>query len=101
MDKKKTKYKLCPKGHAIGRIVRDEVWNQGVRHYVTRLRLFRHAVDLSLVMPQISNEFATVEGTAPEIGCDICQSNGAEWYPGEEARAHLLAMVSANRMASC
>lgn len=101
MDKKdKKKYKLCPYGHAIGRIAREEVWNQGKRRYVTRLRLFRHAVDLATSTPQDSDEFATVEGTAPEIGCDICQSTGAKWFPGEEALAHLLGRVLVNRLSA-
>lgn len=84
------KYKKCPNGHGVGRIVRDEVSDSsGRRYYVTRLRLFRFAVDLNQGTPHEGIEFATVEGTTLEITCNLCLGKTA-WYPGEEAINHLV-----------
>lgn len=85
------RWKQCPRGHILGEIVRVEVSGlNGRRRFSTRLRLFRHAVYGPI--PDTGDVSAVLEGTAPELFCDLCQpaSPRSRWEIGAEALGYLL-----------
>lgn len=83
MDGKR--WKKCPKGHVLGEIVRVDV---GQKRYATRLLLFRHAVGPENATAGVVG--AVLEGTAPELFCDLCQNGAGPWVIGAEALDYLL-----------
>ena len=58
--------------------MRMEVNQNGRKRYVTRLNLFRHAIDTQAEMPEEVDVVAVLEGTVPVVKCDV---------PGFAARA--------------
>lgn len=85
------RWKWCQHGHVLGEIVRVEVSRaNGKRRFATRLRLFRHAV--SGPIADTGDVVAVLEGTAPELDCDLCHPGAApaRWEIGAEALEYLL-----------
>ena len=81
----------CKNGHWLGQTVRMEVNKDGRKFYVTRLHLFRHAIDTEAETPEEVDVVAELKGTVPVIKCDVagCGESKA-WFIGEEALEHLL-----------
>jgi hypothetical protein len=78
----------CPQGHVLGMVERAEV-RQG---HVSRLLLFRQAVDRDSFNPAMVDVMAVVEGTALEIRCSVC-GEVRPWYIGADAMERLLEKV--------
>lgn len=58
---------------------------------MTRLNLFRHAIDTQAEAPEAVDVVAVLEGTVPVVKCDVpgCGESRA-WFIGDEAIEHLL-----------
>ena len=80
---------MCPAGHVLGQTVRAEVNKRGRKFYVTRLHLYRNAIDMNVETPENVDVIAVLEGTVPVIECSICHQNRT-WFIGEDAIEHLL-----------
>jgi hypothetical protein len=81
----------CKNGHWLGQTVRLAVSKKGRKYHVTRLNLFRHAIDIQSETPEEVDIVAVLEGTVPVVKCDVpgCGEMRA-WFIGEEAIEHLL-----------
>jgi hypothetical protein len=86
-----TKSWKCGNGHQLGQVVRVEVNNNGRKHYVTRLNLYRHAIDMQAETPEEVDVIAVLEGTTLNVRCDVpgCGASRA-WFIGQEAMEHLV-----------
>jgi hypothetical protein len=84
----------CPNGHVLGVIQRIEINDVGHKGWVTRLMLFRHAIDLQSGQMADVDVAAAVEGTTLDVRCDV-QGCGKtrSWFIGEEAINHLMRRV--------
>jgi hypothetical protein len=82
---------VCENGHWLGQTVRAEVNKDGRKIYVTRLNLFRHAIDTKAERPEEVDVVAVLEGTVPVVQCDVpgCGASRS-WFIGEGALEHLL-----------
>ena len=79
MDETPRQWK-CPHGHVLGLVKRVRM---GPGH-ISRLLLFRSAVDPAAEDPARVEVFAVIEGTALDIQCDIC-GEVRPWYIGADA----------------
>ena len=62
----------CKNGHVLGVVERARVENcQGRTWHVSRLILFRHAIDLSQPEPEEVDVIGVAEGTVLHIRCDV------------------------------
>ena len=84
----------CKNGHVLGVVQRVRL-SPGVR--VTRLVLFRQAIDVSLdgQMEEV-DVLANVEGTTLDVRCSACGETRS-WYIGEEGMERLLRKVASGR----
>lgn len=82
----------CPNGHVIGVIDHVSLKNgQGKSRHVSRLLLFRHAVDLSQSNLMAADVVGDVEGTMLHIKCDVAGCGAIRsWWIGEDALERLL-----------
>jgi len=79
----------CPQGHTLGLVKRIKVVSSGRTGHVSRLMLFRQAVDREAVDPADVDVIANVEGTALEIRCSVC-GEVRPWYIGADALERLV-----------
>ena len=88
----------CPNGHVLGIVRRySTVLPSGQRYRITRLMLFRHAIDNNGddVMEEV-DVMALVEGTVIDVRCDICGATRT-WQASAVALAKLLETVRGGR----
>lgn len=78
----------CPHGHGLGVVRRAKAGD----HHVSRLFLFRQAVDRSEPTPESVDVIAVVEGTTLDIRCSVCGAVRT-WYMGEDALERLMAKI--------
>ncbi len=91
MDGKNAKPWVCKNGHCLGQTGRIEVKKNGRKYHVTRLNLFRHAIDMQAETPEEIEIVAVLEGTVPVVRCDVPGCGEMRtWFIGEEAIEHLL-----------
>ncbi len=84
----------CKNNHVLGIIERVQVSSDGRKYHVTRLMLFRHAIDLepeSFVRLEDVDVLANIEGTA-NIRCSCCNEIRT-WWMGEAAMERFLEKV--------
>jgi hypothetical protein len=80
----------CEHGHVLGAVERVKITTaNGSTAHVSRLMLYRQAVDPEADQPVDVDVIAAVEGTTLNIRCSIC---GAvrPWFIGEDAIERLL-----------
>ncbi|PKN91089.1 MAG: hypothetical protein CVU44_20960 [Chloroflexi bacterium HGW-Chloroflexi-6] len=82
-------WKRCPGGHVLGEIVREAVVYNGRRMYATRLKLFRQAMTEAEADVIPGSVAATIEGTAPELYCSICDAT-TPWIIGQHETERLV-----------
>ncbi len=77
----------CKNGHVLGVVERVKV---GKRH-VSRLMLFRHAIDLARLQPEEVDVIGALEGTMLHIRCDIPGCGEVRpWEIGQDAYERLV-----------
>lgn len=89
----------CKNGHVLGLVVRSRVRGERDDYHVTRLLLFRHAIDLDVddVRPiEEVDVIAMVEGTTLNVTCSICGEKRT-WWIGEAAIQRLMERIFASR----
>lgn len=81
---------VCPKGHLLGLVKRVKTNAVGgAALHVSRLLLFRQAVDRTAAHIETVDVIAAVEGTALNIRCSVC-GEVRPWYIGQDALERLL-----------
>jgi len=77
----------CPRcGAVLGLVKRFHVERPGSRAHVSRLLLFRQAVDRSAEVPESVDVIAVVEGNTLDIRCSVPGCNAVRsWHKGEDA----------------
>lgn len=84
----------CQNGHVLGVIERMEMNEAGQKRQVTRLLLFRQAIDPMQGNIQDADVIASVEGTTFDVRCSVigcCETRS--WFIGEDAIQRLLQRV--------
>lgn len=74
----------CEKGHVLGIVERVQVSGKARKYHVSRLMLFRNAIDLEPehhVSLEDVDVIANIEGTVMDIRCSCCGSIRT-WYLG-------------------
>lgn len=99
MDGKLDKLKqwTCANGHVLGVIRRDrDVTENGREFWVSRLMLFRQAVDLEAVRAENVDVMALIEGTTLDVKCSVpgCGCSRT-WWAGDDAYERLMERVRA------
>lgn len=94
MDGKLGKLKqwTCANGHVLGVIRRDrDVTENGREFWVSRLMLFRQAVDLEAVKAENVDVMALIEGTTLDVRCSVsgCECSRT-WWAGSDALERLV-----------
>lgn len=79
----------CENGHGLGVVQRTKSGG----HWLTRLALFRQAIDSQDEHLVEVDVIATVEGTTLDVRCSVCGATRS-WFMGEAAIAKLLEKVS-------
>lgn len=81
----------CPKGHVMGVVRRVESELHGRRFHVSKLYLYRHAVDMTVEQPREVDVIGPVEGSGGPFVCDVpgCGCS-RRWEIGEDAMERLL-----------
>lgn len=80
----------CRNGHTLGLVKRMKVATEAGRAgHVSRLMLFRQALDREALEPADVDVIANVEGTALEIRCSVC-GEVRPWYIGADALERLM-----------
>lgn len=79
----------CENGHVMGLAGRSGAG-------ITRLWLYRHAIDLETEEPLAPEVMAIIEGQVYDIYCDVCGAVRT-WVQGEEPMKRLLESVGKNR----
>lgn len=75
----------CENGHVLGVVQREKVSVGNSRRWITRLLLFRHAIDLQSGQMAEVDVAAHVEGTVFDVRCDVAGCGAVRsWYIGEE-----------------
>lgn len=75
----------CKNGHVLGVVERAQVSNGGTKYHVSRLMLFRQAIDLEAVGSlENVDVLANIEGTVMDIRCSCC-STVRTWWMGDAA----------------
>lgn len=76
------KHWKCENGHVLGIVDRVQVSNNGTKYHVSRLMLFRQAIDLdpvaSVKLADV-DVIANIEGTVMDIRCSCCSSIRTWW----------------------
>jgi len=83
----------CSRGHVLGVVQRVKVND----FHVTRLMLFRHAINLEAngKMEDV-DVIAIVEGTTLDAACDVDQCGAKRtWHMGQDAMEKLIRMYAA------
>ncbi len=75
MDGKLDNHKqwVCPNNHVLGIVERVPISSNGTKYHVSRLMLFRQAIDrdaASIVMEDV-DVIANIEGTVMDIRCSV------------------------------
>jgi hypothetical protein len=84
----------CKNGHLLGLVKRVKIeLPDGMALHVSRLLLFRQAVDREAVNLEEIDVIAAVEGTALEIRCSVC-GEVRPWYIGADAMERLLEKIA-------
>jgi len=99
MDGKLDKLKQwkCEKGHVLGVIRRDrDTTESGREFWVSRLMLFRQAVNLDAVKAENVDVMALIEGTTLDVKCSVpgCGSSRT-WWAGDDAYERLMERLRA------
>ncbi len=95
MDGKIDKLKQwkCENGHVLGIVDRVQASNNGTKYHISRLMLFRQAIDLdpvsSVTLADV-DVIANIEGTVMDIRCSCC-SLIRTWWMGDAALERFLA----------
>jgi hypothetical protein len=90
-----TKQWKCPNGHVLGVVERAKEVNNGRYRHVTRLILYRHAIDLSQAQPEDVDVIGALEGTMLRIRCDVPGCGAVRtWQIGEEAIERLIELFA-------
>lgn len=88
-DLARMKQWLCPGGHVLGVVQRTKVnGREGRSYHVSRLMLFRQAVDLSVEAGDV-DVMAVVEGTTLDVRCSVC-GEARTWWMGADAMERLV-----------
>jgi hypothetical protein len=99
MDENIKRWK-CPKGHVLGLVERVKVEGRATPNghvlHVSRLMLFRQAIDADADPLEDVDVIAAVEGTALEIRCSVC-GEVRPWYIGADAMERLIGGNHANQ----
>ena len=85
------KHWTCENGHVLGVIRRDKAHTDSGREFwVSRLMLFREAVDLETVQPENVDVMALIEGTTLDVRCSVpgCGCSRT-WWAGDDAYERL------------
>jgi len=83
----------CKNGHLLGLVKRVRIkLPDGMALHVSRLLLFRQAVDREAVNLEEIDVIAAVEGTALEIRCSVC-GEVRPWYIGADAMERLIEKI--------
>lgn len=72
----------CENGHVLGVVERVRASSDGTKYHVSRLMLFRQAIDLDPVSPLSLADvdvIANIEGTVMDIRCSCCSSIRTWW----------------------
>lgn len=85
----------CPRGHVLGLIKRAKTTINAHDYHVTRLLLFRQAVDRDAAIPESVDVCAVIEGTTHDIRCSVC-GDVRSWFIGEDALQTLIGKVRRN-----
>ena len=84
----------CANGHVLGIVQRVQVSNNGTKYHVSRLMLFRQAVDLKEITSISSIEMdviGKIEGTVLDIRCSVPGCGLIRtWWVGETALEKLV-----------
>lgn len=85
----------CEKGHVLGVIRRDKAKAESGRDFwVSRLMLFRQAVDLNAQAMTDVDVIALIEGTTLDVRCSVPGCNCSRtWWMGEDALERVLERV--------
>jgi hypothetical protein len=86
------KHWKCENGHVLGIVERVQASNKGNKYYVSRLMLFRIAIDLEpahFVSLEDVDVIANIEGTVMDIRCSCCGSIRT-WWMGEATLARFM-----------
>lgn len=84
----------CQKGHTLGLVQRATVTVSGRSGHVSRLMLFRHALDMDAYLLEAVDVVAVIEGTAVEIRCDAPGCGQVRpWIIGADAMERLIEQV--------
>lgn len=83
----------CPNGHVVGLVKRVKTQVGKSDLHISRLLLFRQAVDREAMRPENVDVIAAVEGTALEIRCSVC-GEVRPWYIGQDALERLLEKIA-------
>lgn len=71
----------CENGHVLGVVERVRATSNGVKYYVSRLMLFRQAIDEESFVLKDVDVIANIEGTVMDIRCSCC-STVRTWWMG-------------------
>lgn len=82
----------CPRGHTLGIVKRIKIQTETSSGHISRLMLFRQAIDREAVDPENVDVIANVEGTALEIRCSVC-GEVRPWYIGADALERLIEKI--------
>ena len=84
----------CANGHVLGIVQRVQVSSNGTKYHVSRLMLFREAVDLKEITSISLEEMdviGKIEGTVLDIRCSVqCCDEVRTWYMGEASLERFL-----------
>lgn len=83
----------CNKGHVLGIVERVQVSGDGTKYHVSRLMLFRQAIDLepeSYMSLENVDVIANIEGTVMDIRCSCC-GDIRTWWMGDAALERFIA----------
>jgi hypothetical protein len=88
----------CENGHVLGVVQREKVSQGERRVWITRLLLFRHAIDLQSGQMAEGDVAARVEGTVFDVRCDVAGCGAVRsWYIGEEMMEMLVEKMMARK----
>ena len=88
-----TKPWKCPHGHVLGLVERVRMENGlGQSRHISRLLLYRHALDPEQARPTEVDVIGALEGTMLRIRCDVCGETRT-WMIGQDAIERLKNIV--------
>jgi len=75
----------CPNGHILGQASREKVNGR----WITRLALYREAIDPHATLPAEVDVVAVVDGAALDVRCSVCGAVRS-WSVGQDALMRFL-----------